>query len=107
MSEAKTRLNLFPWSLLCIFLISIFSGLAYNWEIGLSALLFGILCYIISLIGFILVVGPVLYWLIANNLATILNLPLAIQLTILIIGLANAIIFTIISMIIMIAVFKI
>ena len=84
-----------------------FSGLAYNWQIGLSALLFGILCYITSLIGFIPIAGPIFYWLIADNLATILDLPLAIQLTILIIGLANATIFTIISIIIIIAMFKI
>jgi len=90
-----------PYILIILIILSILSGLAYGWKIALDVFLYGIACGLIAFVGFIPIAGPVIYWLaISVFINPLVSLPPLIQLMVFILGLINAVFYTIISIIV-------
>ena len=89
-----------PYTLI-ILILSILSGLVYGWKTALDVFLYGIACGLVALAGFIPIVGLVIYCLLVLSFINpLVSLPPLIQLMIFILGLINAIFYTIISIIV-------
>ena len=90
-----------PYTLITLVVLSILSGLTYGWRIALDVFLYGIACELIAFIGFIPIAGPVIYWLaILIFINPLVSLPPLIQLMVFVLGLINAVFYTIISIIV-------
>jgi len=96
-----------PYTLIILVVLSILSGLAYGWKIALDVFLYGILCGLVALTGFIPVIGPIIYWLITSNFINpLISLPIILKLVVFALGLFLSIIYTIISGIIILVLVK-
>jgi len=103
-SDTEEKFNIrthIPYTLIVLIILSILSGLAYGWRIALDVFLYGILCGLVALVGFIPIIGPAIYWLIVSAFINpLVSLPSLIQLVVFILGLIHAIFYTIIGIII-------
>jgi len=96
MSDKKvSSLGFGLFGFLALITISILAGLAYDWEIALQTFCYGILCWLVSFVGLIPIAGPFIYWLIMNSIS--IQLPSFLQFAVFAIGLAHAILSTIIT----------
>jgi len=64
-SDTDEKFNIgthIPYTLIILVVLSILSGLAYGWKTALDLFLYGIACGLTALVGFIPIVGPVIYY---------------------------------------------
>jgi len=90
-----------PYTLIILVVLSILSGLAYGWKIALDVSLYGIACELIAFVGFIPIIGPAIYWFsVYAFINPLVSLPPLIQPIVFILGLINAVFYTINSIIV-------